>query len=172
MGLTPRWIVDDGPLDDLAMVVGPDAVAAWPEGTFFVADATRDKARGRRRTLLAAAPDRFSVCRITMGSPASATLYGHLRAGVSDDKNLAEHEAIAWALHNAADAIFVARDKGAAFQALAELGRGGAAHPADLWIWLRDEGHITPAQFEALCERTRKGDQSVRRPLRTHPTAA
>lgn len=163
----PRWIIDDGPLDNLARTLAPADVAGWPADTFFVANATHDKASGRRRALLEPGSTPFSVFAIQMGTPASDTLYRHLREAVTDDQHLAEHEAIAWALHGDDEAIFVAHDKAAAFQALAELGRCRAAHPVDLWLWLRDAGHIGAEQFEVLCEQTRRGDQQVKRPLRT-----
>lgn len=168
MGLkSPRWIIDDGPLDNLARTLDWADLAGWPTETFYVANATRDKASGRRQQLLSMSQSPFRVFAIHMMTPASETLYTHLRTAIRDDKHLAEHEAIAWALHHDAEAIFVAHDKGAAFQALAELGRSRAAHPTDLWLWLREQSLVTPAQFEVLCEQTRRGDQSVKRPLRT-----
>jgi len=164
---SPRWIIDDGPLDNLARTLQASDISHWPRSTFYVANATHEKASGWRHALLSARDSPFHVFAIHMGTTASATLYGHLRAAVRDDKHLAEHEAIAWALHHDDEVIFVAHDKGAAFLALAELGRGRAAHPTELWLWLRDQGHVTPAQFDMLCEQTRRGDQSVKRPLRT-----
>lgn len=166
MELSPRWIIDDGPLDNLARTVTPAEVSGWPPDTFFVAGTTRAQASGNRKALLEARPSPFEVFTVKVDGPAGETLY-HLREAVTDNKHLAEHEAIAWALHAGNGAVFVAHDKAAAFQALAELGRCRAAHPADLWLWLRDGGHISAEQFEALCEQTRKGDQHVKRPLRT-----
>lgn len=101
-----------------------------------------------------------------MDSEAADVLYSHLRQPSTSDKNLAEHESIAWAITACPNAILVARDKRAAFQALAELGRGGAAHPSELWLHLLDEGHVTPEQFADLCRRTKRGEQSVEIPLR------
>lgn len=162
---TPRWIIDDGPLNDLAARLTPADVALWPSGTLHVANATRDKARGDRLAMLGAGP--LEIVAIEMGTAASDTLYGHLRDAVTDDKHLAEHEAIAWAMHVGRDAVFVAYDKGALVQALAELGRCRAAHACDLWLWLREQGYVNADQFDALCEKTRKSNHPEKRPLRT-----
>jgi hypothetical protein len=155
----PVWIVDDGPLDTLAMVVDPTVVASWPASQFKVADATRREATGNRRTLLNVSPSPFSVFSVLMGSNAADVLYKHLRQPSASDKNLAEHQSVAWALSQCPEAVLVARDKRAAFLALAELGRGGAAHPSELWLHLLDEGLITEAQFQNLCARTSQGEQ-------------
>jgi hypothetical protein len=155
----PVWIIDDGPLDTLAGVVDHRAVASWPAGEFVVADATSNAATGDRKKLLEAAGHSLAPFSVMMGSQAERTLFGHLRRPNEADKNLAEHQSIAWALHEEPRAVFVGRDKGAAFLALAELGRCRAAHPSDLWLHLRDEGLVSEEEFVALCAKPRKGDQ-------------
>lgn len=57
------------------------------------------------------------------------------------------------------EVVFVAADKGAAYLALPELGRGAAAHPTELWLHLRDQGHIDRTAFDQLCDKTRKREQ-------------
>lgn len=84
------WIIDDGPLDVLAMVVDADVVASWPTGCFRIADATRDAASGRRRDLLARQPSPLAPFSVMMGSPAADVLYSHLRDPSASDKDLAE----------------------------------------------------------------------------------
>ena len=95
-----------------------------------------------------------------MDSEAAHILYDHLRQPTTSDKNLAEHQSIAWALAERPDAILVTRDKRAAFLALAELGRGGAAHPTELWLYLREKNLVTADQFSDLCGVTSKGEQN------------
>ncbi len=155
----PVWIVDDGPLDTLAMVVDSAAVASWPSGHFRVADATVRAASGNRQALLGTSPSPFSVFSVRMDSDAANVLYNHLRQPSTSDKNLAEHQSIAWALSECPEAVLVAGDKRAAFLALAELGSGGAAHPSEFWLHLLDEGLINDGEFQDLCARTSKGEQ-------------
>lgn len=153
------WIVDDGPLDTLAMVVDGASVVSWPKDHFRVPDATVKDASGNREALLKAQPSPFPSFSVMMGSQAADTLYNHLRQPSTSDKNLAEHQSIAWAMHECPEAVLVARDKRAAFLALAELGRGGAAHPTELWLFLLRQGLVTRAQFDDLCTRTSRGEQ-------------
>ncbi|MEW6755159.1 MAG: hypothetical protein AB1505_29885 [Candidatus Latescibacterota bacterium] len=156
----PTWIIDDGPLDHLAMVVASVDVGVWPKGEYFVADQTARAAGGNRKALLEAAASPFQAFSIMYGSRAFDVLYQHLREPTASDKDLAEHQSIAWAMEERQDAVFVAQDQRAAFLALAELGRSRAAHPTQLWLHLRDQGLVTPEQFRALCERTRRSYQS------------
>lgn len=161
LGRTPVWIMDDGPLDTLAAVVGPGSFASWPPGKIKVADATMRSASGNRLALLSASPSPFEGFSVMMGSTASDVLYGHLRQPSTSDKNLAEHQSSAWVLSECPDdAVLAARDKRAAFLALAELGRGGAAHPTELWLLLRQEGLVTRAQFVEFCAKTSQSEQS------------
>lgn len=159
-----RWVIDDGPLEHLAQVVAPASAKRWPEGTFVIAEATASAAvaaRGKRAELLAEAGARVSIAAIEMGSEAAEVLYRHLRQPSGATKNLAEHEAIAWALTTPGEVVLVCHDKRAAHLALAELGRGAAAHPYELWLHLLDLALISLAEFAALCERTRKSEQGV-----------
>lgn len=157
----PTWIIDDGPFDHLARTIDTGVLGAWPTDEFFVADATAKAANGPRRELLDAAPTPFASFDLQTGSDGFDILYNHLRPAARGTANLAEHESIAWALTERPDAILVAVDKHAALIALAELGCGRVAHAFDLWIHLRDRSLISQQQFGGLCERTRKGDQSL-----------
>jgi hypothetical protein len=108
-----------------------------------------------------------------MDSEASEILYSHLSQPTGTNTNLAENEAIAWALVKRNDAIFVTVDKRAALLALAELGCGRVAHAFDLWLHLREQDLISPDQLVQLCEDTKKSDQSLNNlPLRCQATAA
>ena len=162
------WILDDGPFNDLAKIVRIEDLTGWPKDRLFVAEQTALDAESdsHRRTLLAADPTPFQSFKIMMGSPAFSIVYSHLRPTTSRaTANLAEHQSIAWIISERPDGIFVAKDKKAAFLALAELGCGKVASPHDLWLWLRDEKLVDQTQFEGLCRTTCKGDQS-RIPLR------
>ena len=157
------WVVDDGPLGDLAYELDPDW--RWPAGTLHVvqavaAAASLDKS-GRRGAILAmsAAGDlSITVHAVVEGSAASDYLWGHLRTREKDaTNNLGEHESIAWMRHDGPqDSVFVAKDKGAAFLALAELGPGRVATPFDLWTDLRARKLIETRTLEALVDRTAK----------------
>jgi hypothetical protein len=164
------WIIDDGPLDWLAQSVDPSDLAGWPRDRFFVAAATATAAREdaqhsaaakRRLALLECQNTAIATFDIQMGSRASEILYTHLRQPAMTSANLAEHQAIAWALEERDEAILVTVDKRAAITALAELGRTRVAHAFDLWIELRERGLISPEQFASLCEATRRGDQGL-----------
>jgi hypothetical protein len=155
----PIWILDDGPLDTLARVVEPTAVMSWPDGMLAIADATRRKATGRRLELLGTSPSPFFVFSVSMDGAGARILYEHLRQPSTSDKNLAEHEALAWALSDCEDAILVTADKRAAFPALAELGRARAAHPSELWIEFVEAGLVSRLQFAELCRLTSQGEQ-------------
>lgn len=159
----PAWIVDDGPLDTLAAVVTHAVFAGWPRGRYFLADATARAATGRRLPFAAAPCEVFSI---TMGTPAWNLLYT-LRLPSAGTADLAEHEAIAWALLERPDAVFVTSDKGAAALALAELGRGRVAHTFDLWLHLLEERLVSAIEFQQLCESTqRRGTGLPRMPER------
>lgn len=153
------WIIDDGPLGTLAAVVSAQSIAGWPSGHFKVADATVRSAEGGRESLLGVRPSPFDAFSVMMGSPAADILYGHLRQPSITDKNLAEHQSIAWALSQCPNAVLVTGDKRAAFLALAELGRGGAAHPSELWLHLHEQGLVSSTQFEELCRQTSLREQ-------------
>ncbi len=142
------------------MVVDSATVASWPRGELLVADATVCDASSRRKALLDQSGSPFTQFSVLMGTEAAKILYSHLRPAATSDKNLAEHQSIAWALAERPEAILVSRDKGATLLALAELGRGNAAHPSELWLYLLGEGRITKDQFKDLCRRTSNSEQS------------
>jgi len=162
--MTPAWILDDGPFDLLSRFVSMEDLPAWPQGRLFVAERTAEDA-GRssvRKALLTTNPTPFQVFRIMTDTPAFHTAHNHLRRTESrPTANLAEHQAIAWIIHERPDAVFVTGDKKAAFLALAELGCGRVAHTYDLWLHLRDERLLDQNQFRNLCEDTRKTDQTA-----------
>jgi hypothetical protein len=187
----PTWIIDDGPFDQLALTINASELETWPADQFFVAGATAKAASGRRKDLLVSTPTPFAPFELPLGSKGCDILYKHLRPTASSSANLAEHESIAWALTERRDAIFVAVDKRAALLALAELGCGRVAHAFDLyyylrkssrgaqnisavvlrgsfgcggaalWIHLKEQGLVSQAQFETLCQATYKNDQSL-----------
>ena len=65
-------------------------------------------------------------------------------------------------LNERREGILVVEDRKAAILALAELGRGHVAH--DLWLQLRDERLVDPAQFEQVCQVNCKDQSKI--PLR------
>lgn len=155
-----QWVLDDGPLGDLALQFDP--AWSWPASTLHVVrevanGAARDRS-GRRTSLLRMATGgvtAIAVHDLVVGSPASDLLFQHLRRDSADTgENLGEHASIAFCAHVAPSAVFVPRDKKAAFLALAELGIGRVATPFDLWADLKGARLITAPQFATLCERT------------------
>mgnify|MGYP003376662509 CR=1 FL=1 len=68
--------------------------------------------------------------------------------------------------HDLTEAVFVAEDKGAAFLALSELGRGRVATPFDLWDDLLGRSVIALAGFKRLCAATERSMQPLRPPVR------
>lgn len=164
----PRWIVDDGPVNDLASVIDPATVSTWPAGELLVAEATDragDQSLPRRALLDARADGRrvFEPLGVPMNSPAAEVLFAHLRVGPrsAQSGNLAEDQAIALAITTHHDAMLVLREKRAALTALAELGPGRVAHAFDLWIYLRDHARITQTDFDRLCQATKAADQGL-----------
>ena len=169
MGLDESvWVLDDGPLDMLAAEVPPGQVASWPPGVLYVASATEQASLepgSRRQTLLAAASQGgqrvFETFDVTVGSTAGRILFGHLRKGRNATADLAEHQAIAWALAEQPRATIVTCDKAAATLALAELGRARVCHALEFWKNLQDESLVTASQWEALSERLLRADTSL-----------
>jgi hypothetical protein len=164
------WIIDDGPLDWLARQVEPVEVAKWPPDRFFVAEATALAARrdalesmaaNRRLALLEQSGLSIRTFDVQVPSDAARILYEHLSHPSGTATNLAENQAIAWALTERQEAVLVTVDKRAAMLALAELGRGRVAHAFDLWIELRQNDLISNDQFQHLCNATRAADQSL-----------
>lgn len=161
-----RWILDDGPLDYLASLADLSKLVSYPAGRLCVAPATAAAARqseSRSRLLSTPAADggaifhRFEIF-LSDDDPAAELLL-RLRGEEHTPVNLAECEAIAWAAVHAEDAVFVTQDKTPAYTALAVLGRAQVAHPFDLWLDLLDDGVVTTAEFEHLCERTRRKER-------------
>jgi hypothetical protein len=158
------WVVDDGPLGVLARELDPGW--SWPVGSLHVLEAVvrgaqSDKSGRRQRllTMSSAGGPAITQHSVLVGSAADAYLANHLRpiaTGATED--LGEHESIAWMLHEGpSDSVFVTLDKGAAFLALTELGRGRVASPYELWADLLRRGLIARAQFDSLCEQVQKG---------------
>lgn len=168
-----RWILDDGSLDILASLPDLSKLVSYPAGRLCVAPATAEAARqsdSRTRLLgIVSADGRHIVERFEIvhsdDDPAGGLLL-RLRVEVEATANQAEFEAIAWAAVRAEDTVFVSQDKRAAFIALAELGRPRVAHPYDLWIDLLENDIVSIADFQHLCEQTRRKehhDKSLRR---------
>jgi hypothetical protein len=158
-----RFVLDDGPIGVLAMV---NPGWQWPANTLHVVDevaaaAARDRSR-RRQTLFAMESGGAPCIRvhpILTTSVAADHLFNHLRTRASNaSRDLGEDASIAYCMGEDPEAVFVAMDKRAAYVALAELGTGRVASPFDCWAWLRDRGHITLGDFEALCARLLKVD--------------
>lgn len=168
-----RWILDDGPLDQLARFADPATLTRGAAGSLLVASTTARAAAvsERRRALLeldcadGRLVEEFSV-EIGDDDPAAEILL-ELHGSENTRLDLAEREAISWAqVHGASaggQAVFVTSDQRATVTALAELGRGRVAHPFDLWLDLLRQGRIGRSQFEKLCEATRNKDQGLER---------
>lgn len=165
-----RWILDDGPFNDLADFAPLGRLSAYPAGKLLVAGQTaRDAWRSERRKAMldveAHDGERLiEVIKVRLGNddPAGAILL-ELHGEEATTTNLAEREAIAWSLVHGKDAVFVTYDSRAAITALAELGIGKVAHPFDLWMTLLGEDMILPVEFKDLCERSRNKGPKLRR---------
>jgi hypothetical protein len=166
-----RWILDDMAFDDIARVVPPGDLSAWPNDELVLADATAQAAAldpsGRRQAVLAARSGATGAAiiesfTVTVGSTAGTILYTHLRTGSGGSANLAEHQSIAWALTDpVGDSVLVTQDKLAALLALAELGRGRVCHPYELWEQLLSKGLLTQQQFQDLMGAASRRDKSI-----------
>jgi hypothetical protein len=173
-GASDRWILDDGPFNDLADFGLVPTLAGYPAGRLLVPGATAHAAKlsDARRVLLETptltGERLIQVITIGLGNddPAGAILL-ELHGEERTTTNLAEREAIAWSLVHDKASIFVTYDSRAAIAALAELGHGRVAHPFDLWIDLLAEGALDVAQFKNICDRTlRRGSRLPRMPDR------
>lgn len=117
------WMLDDGPLGDLARHVSPDP--EWPRGTFHLAESVAAAAErdlsGRRQQWVWNSPA-LVVHRLLPGQEGYLMLFEHLRPRFANsNQHFGEHESIALCAQER-NLVFVARDKGAAMLALAELG--------------------------------------------------
>lgn len=162
-----HWLLDDGPLGVLAQSFNP--AWSWPAGQLHVAEsvaaaAPQDRS-GRRTKLLtmgSAEEPCFIAHPIFADTEVAQMVYGHLRPEEAQAKrDLGEDEAIALCALELTEVMFVTMDKGASYQALVELGPGRVSSPFDLWLELRDEALITPAEFEKLCDKTASGDSGI-----------
>lgn len=166
-----RWLLDDGPFGHLAGLVELEAVNRWTAGYLGVASQTAVDHRKRSpqgKALLdlrsADGADVIAVASIRFGTddPAADVLSELHRNGVGTT-DLAEREAIAWALAHGPGTVFIAADKRAVLTALAELGVGRVGHAFDVWIDLLRREWIDVDTFARLCERTRRHDQGLER---------
>ena len=162
------WIIDDGPLDMMAAELDAPAVASWPQERFFVAEATyaasQEHGSRRRAFLHAKSANGQSVIRtfdVLVGTQTGLVLYDHLRRHHSSSADLAEHQAIAWAIVERPTATVVTADKAAATLALSELGMDRVCHPMEFWKYLEDASLITTEVWGALCERLLRADRTL-----------
>ncbi len=162
-----RWILDDGPFGHLAGAVDPQDATHWQPDVLLVAGTTAAAATPISQALLdvrvggKAVVGTFEV-RLGSGDLAEQT-FNEFHPDPTSPTNKAEHESIAWAQVHGLDAVFVCAGLRASINALAELGRGRAAHPFDVWLDLRDRGWLGPQAFRQLCELTLKHDQGLLR---------
>ncbi len=164
--MTPRWVLDDGPLSVLAAHV--DAAWAWPASTIAVvrevADAVSQDRSGRRAAILAmqASPGVGSVQVLDGGTEANNMLWTHLRPNASTaTRDLGEDVAIAICATEFLEGVFVTMDKRAAYIASAELGRARVATPFEAWDALERASLITIDAFRSLCRRTATNDSGL-----------
>lgn len=169
-----RWVIDEKPFNVLAEHCRASASSFGP-GVVTVVDEIERRASISTfpwRSGLVAAKDgsgqrTIAVHEVMSGTPAFEYLFAELRPhAASADKDLVEHLSIAACAHDLPDAVFVAEDKGAAFLALSELGRGRVATPFDLWDDLLGRSVITLDDFKRLCAATEKSMQPLRTPAR------
>jgi hypothetical protein len=159
-----KWVLDDGPFSHLTKELAPGDLEKWPDSALFIAAATAAGAlndrSGREQAALAVksratGASVITVFDVLLPSRAGSILYEHLRKGISESANLAEHQSIAWMLtERVGDLVFVAEDKHAAFLALAELGRCRVCHLFELWDHFRSEGLLNDSQYQGLMNRT------------------
>lgn len=168
-----RWILDDGPFGELAEVSGRSDrcdLSSYTTSHILIPSATANSARSStyRRGLLelyrSDGKRLVEVFEVLIGGddPAERVLQD-LHGEERTQTDLAEREAIAWALVHGKDAVFVTADKRATVTALAELGRQRVAHPFDVWLDLLQERAVEAADFRFLCEKSKWRDQGLER---------
>lgn len=159
------WLLDDGPFDQISTVSLATEPTDSQDLRLLVTSTTERDAEtsAARKSWLGECP-LAGVIRVAVGGddPAGRHLL-ELHGEEKTTTNLAEREAIAWALVHEPAAVFVTMDRRATVTALAELGRKRVAHPFDLWLDLLDRRMLTLSDFEDLCERTRRNDQGLER---------
>ncbi|MCC7385968.1 MAG: hypothetical protein IT384_29235 [Deltaproteobacteria bacterium] len=167
------WVLDDGPFGLLARFFDPNQ--SWPAAVLHLveevaASAQNDKS-GRRQKLLnlldASGNATVVVRRIVVGTAAADFLFKHLRPfSTSATRDLGEDASIALCAVELTESVFVTMDKGAAYQALAELGPGRVATPFDCWYELKAAGLISEASYKDICEATWKNGAIAGQPRR------
>lgn len=169
-----QWVIDEKPFNVLAEHCRASAPRFEP-GMVTVVDELERRASVSsffwRRDLLAARDGDgkriIAVHPVMNDTPAFEYLFSELRPhAASADKDLVEHLSIAACAHDLTEAVFVAEDKGAAFLALSELGRGRVATPFDLWDDLLGRSVIALDDFKRLCVATERSMQPLRTPVR------
>lgn len=159
------WLLDDMVLDHLSRVTLSQEAGTPPEVRLLITSTTAASAeQSEMRKNWLQECDFAETIRVLLGNddPAAQILV-ELHGEEKTTINQAEREAIAWALVHGQDAVFVTTDKRATVTALAELGRERVAHPFDLWLDLLDREMLSPTDFRALCELTRRKDQGLER---------
>ena len=166
-----QWILDDGPFGYLAQLPDLAVLTSCEPSELFVSSTTaRAAADDRRRAALlnlTRTDDSLliTVVGVKLGTDdPAAQILADLHPDEAATLNLAEHESIAWVIAHGRNAVLVTSDRRASVTAaLAELGRGRVAHPFDLWLHLKRNRGLNGHDFRALCERTHRGDQGLRR---------
>jgi hypothetical protein len=165
-----RWLIDDGPLNDLAEVFR-NRHEIFPEGLFLVSQPTANESRQwPPRQDFVESP----ACRVfdfKAQSQVGEILYRlrDLPRNPRPTADLGEHYAIAWLLSEEAPpaVVFVATDKKALALALAELKGERVSHTYQLWLELYREGFFDYADLEKLLNKTWNSDSSLpKRPWR------
>lgn len=171
--MVKRFLVDDGPLNDLSEVFYSRPVS-FPEGVFLVTEPTAQDATQHRARKSFVDSEACSIVKAPVLGEVAQILarLRNLPRKKAPTADMAEHYAVAWLLSQeaAADVAFVATDKRALTLGLLELGGAQVIHSFQLWIHLFLQGYFGYDDLEKLMGKTAKGDRSLPdRPWRMPP---
>lgn len=160
-----RWLLDDGPLNDLGDVFCQRTDIFAP-GSFLIAEPVAKEAE---RRISREAIVKSAACEVFTFEVNSkiGRIFRRLRSlnqkSTKPTADIGEHYAIAWLLSGEApeEVMFVATDKGALALALAELGNGHVTHSYQLWLSMFHEGLIDFDDLELLVDSTWKSEKSL-----------
>jgi hypothetical protein len=163
-----RWVLDDGPLGALAIVLPDDWVPPCLSLhiTESISQGAGSDKTGRRGRWVSNSDVHghplVTTHPLSTNDPGSKIVFEHLRTKSSSTSiDLGEDESIALCLTSLTDAVFVTMDKGAAYQALVELGPARVSSPFDLWDWLRGQELVSEKQFATLCDHVLGRDRDL-----------